>query len=64
VNQLERMIGVAVLAEGRLSNTAALNLDCNTIFANVTLKKCLSHFWDEIGSTNDHATDGNKLINI
>ena len=24
----------------------------------------LGHFWDQVGGSNNHATDGNKLVNI
>ena len=24
----------------------------------------LRHFWDQVGGSNNHATDGNKLVNI
>src|SRR6218665_676161 len=64
VDELERVVRVAVLAQRRFRNPPAFHLDGQRIVADVTQEETLAHFRQERRCPNDHSAYGDKLVNV
>ena len=58
------VVGVAVGAESGLSDTATFDLDGGLQMADGATEKSRVDLRDQVGRANNHACDGDELINI
>ena len=58
------MVGVAVGAESGLSDAAAFNLNGGLQMADGATEESRVDLRNQVGRANDHASDGDQLINI
>lgn len=64
VNHSEGVRGVAVRAQGRLSDAAAVDFHRRCERAHMAPEKGLAHLGDDVGRSDHHATDGDQLVNV
>lgn len=64
VDEGEGMVGVAVRAEGRLGDAAALDLDGRLQVTDGASEEGRVDLGNQVRSTDDHTGDGDQLINI
>ena len=58
------VVGVTVGTERGFCDTAALNLHSHGVLAHGALEERLAHLGDQRGGSDDHALDGDQLVNI
>ena len=58
------MVGVAVGAEGGLSDPAPLDLDAGLHVADGTPEEGLTHLGHQVGGSDHHPGDGDELVNV
>ena len=64
VHQRHAVLCLAVTADRRLTDTTTVDLNGLREGTHVAAEECLAHLWHELGGADDHATDGDELINV
>lgn len=64
VDELERVVGAAVLAERRLGDASALDLGRRRVATHGALEEGLPHLRDQVRQTNHHPADRDQLVDV
>lgn len=64
MDQRHAVGGVAALAHTGLSDTAAVHLHLGGVGTHLALEEGLLHLRNELGCSDDHATDGDELVDV
>ena len=64
VDEREGVVGVAVSAEGRLGDAAALHLDVGLQVAHGAAEEAATDLGNQVGGADDHARDGDQLVDV
>lgn len=64
MNQCHAVASVAACADRRLGDAATVNLYPGRVSTHLALEKGLLHLGDQLGRPDDHAIDGDELVNV